>query len=86
MAWRNELRLALYFIVVVMVEVGVLAVNSWHCPLTPMAAQFTEDRRPNFDLYLPEWLARWNKQIFGTLFVAGILFTAGRWLGWLRQF
>jgi hypothetical protein len=84
MAWRNELRLALYFIVVVMVEVGVLAANSWRCPLTPVAARFTEDRRPNFDIYLPEWLARWNKQIFGTLFVAGIMLTAGRWLGWVH--
>ena len=80
MAWLDELRLAVYFIMIVLVEVAVLAVNSWQCPLTPVAARFTDDRRANFDIYLPEWLARWNKQIFGTLFVAGILLTALRWL------
>ena len=83
MAWRDELRLAAYFIGLVLVEIAVLSVNSWHCPLTPMAARFTEDRRPNFDIYLPEWLARWNKTIFGSLFVAGVLLTLGRWLGGL---
>ena len=36
-------------------------------------ARYTDDRRPNFDIYLPSWLARYNKQIFGSLFAAGIL-------------
>lgn len=38
---------------------------------------------PNFDIFLPEWLARWNKEIFGSLFVVGVLLTVGRWLAWL---
>jgi len=67
---------------VVMVEVLVLVANRMRCPLTPMAARFTEDRRPNFDIYLPEWLARWNKQIFGPLYVLGLLYAAARWWGW----
>jgi hypothetical protein len=66
----------------VMVEVLVLVANRMHCPLTPMAARFTEDRRPNFDIYLPEWLARWNKEIFGPLYVLGTLYAAARWWGW----
>lgn len=80
MAWRDELRLAALFIGLVMIEVLVLLANSWRCPLTPIAARFTEDRRPNFDIYLPEWLARWNKEIFGSLFLAGVALTLGRWL------
>lgn len=83
MAWRRELAWALLFIVLVCIEVVVLALNSWRCPLTPIAARFTEDRRPNFDIFLPEWLARWNKEIFGSLFVVGVLLTVGRWLAWL---
>jgi len=67
---------------VVMAEVLVLVVNRMRCPLTPMAARYTEDRRPNFDIYLPEWLARWNKQIFGPLYVLGLLYAAARWWGW----
>jgi hypothetical protein len=35
---------------------------------------------PNFDIYLPRWMARYNKQIFGTLFVLGGLFALAKWL------
>lgn len=34
----------------------------------------------DFDIYLPNWLARRNKLIFGALFVAGELFVLGCWL------
>jgi hypothetical protein len=63
-----------------MVECAVLALNRGHCPLTDLAARYTEERTDNFDIYLPLWLARRNKAIFGTLFVAGALFVLGRWL------
>jgi hypothetical protein len=79
-AWQGELRRAAVFIAVVAVEVVVLIVNRWSCPLTPMAARYTDDRRDNFDIYLPEWLARHNKTIFGGLYVAGILLTVTRWM------
>lgn len=65
---------------VVFVEVLVLAVNDWRCPLTPVAARFTTDRRDNFDIFLPEWLARHNKEIFGSLYVAGLCYVAYLWL------
>jgi len=64
---------------VVLMECLVLAVNGGRCPLTPIAGRFTEDRTDAFDIYLPEWLARWNKVLFGALFVTGVLFTL-----WLR--
>jgi hypothetical protein len=53
------------------------------CPLTDVAARYTDERADNFDIYLPLWLARYNKQIFGPLFAAGLLFTLARWQGWL---
>lgn len=53
----------------VLVECAVLVFNRGRCPLTDIAAPYTEDRRANFDIYLPEWLARYNKGIFETLFV-----------------
>jgi len=61
-------------------ECGILAVNGGRCPMTDLAARFTKERAANFDIYLPLWLARHNKTIFGTLFVAGELFVVGRWL------
>jgi len=56
-------------------EVIVLALNDWRCPLTAIAARHTDERQDNFDIYLPLWLARHNKEIFGALFVAGTLLT-----------
>jgi len=69
--------------VIVFVEVLVLSCNRMSCPLTAIAARYTSDRRPNFDIYLPEWLARYNKQIFGGLYVIGICVALGRW-AWRR--
>jgi len=68
---------------VVLIEVVILVSNRWRCPLTAVAARYTDDRRDNFDIYLPEWLARHNKLIFGLLFLGGVLFIFGRWAGWL---
>lgn len=65
---------------VVLLECAVLALNRGRCPLTDVAARYTGERADNFDIYLPLWLARHNKTIFGTLFVAGALFVAARWV------
>ncbi len=83
LAWQRSFRTALVLIGVVLVEVLVLVLNGMRCPLTGVAARYTDDRRDNFDIYLPEWLARHNKEVFGTLYAAGTLFTVARWAGWL---
>lgn len=57
----------------VVIETAVLLINKWRCPLTPIAMKYTSDRRENFDIYLPEWLAKHNKLIFSTIFVAGLI-------------
>jgi Na+/proline symporter len=75
LAWTGRFHAALLLIGIVLIEVIVIILNGWHCPLTAVAARYTDDRRPNFDIYLPEWLARYNKEIFGTLFAIGILLT-----------
>lgn len=80
LAWLGRHHLALWAAGAVAVEVLILAVSGWACPLTPIAARYTEDRRPNFDIYLPEWLARYNKEIFGSGYVAGLLYLLARTL------
>ncbi len=70
---------AFALIALVFIEVAVLVVNSWRCPLTAVAARYTDDRRDNFDIYLPVWLARHNKLIFGLFFAAGVAFALIRW-------
>jgi hypothetical protein len=66
--------------ILVMVEVMVLAINRMRCPLTDVAQRYTENRSDNFDIYLPAWLARHNKLIFGSLFIAGEIFVWWRHL------
>ena len=80
-AWAMRFDRALLLIGIVLVEVLVLALNAWRCPLSGVAARYTDDRRDNFDIYLPAWMARHNKTIFGAIFVGGILFTAVQYLG-----
>ena len=60
-------------------EVAILLVNRMRCPLTGVAARYTDDRADNFDIFLPEWLARHNKLIFGTLFALGEVYLLWRW-------
>jgi hypothetical protein len=79
-AFTRHFRWALIWTAIVFCECGVLAANRGRCPLTDWAARFTEDRAANFDIYLPEWLARNNKAIFGTLFVVNELIVLWRWL------
>lgn len=64
---------------IVLVECAILAINRFRCPLTDLAARYTEDRSPNFDIYLPRWLAQYNKQLFGGIYVAGLLYAAWMW-------
>jgi hypothetical protein len=78
-AWRRQLGVAVALIAIVTVEVLVLVANRFRCPLTDVAARYTSDRRDNFDVYLPLWLARYNKHIFGTLFGVGVLYTLLQW-------
>lgn len=77
-AAMGDMRTAFILWFVIVVESVVLAFNGWHCPITDIAARYTQDRRPNFDIYLPEWLAEYNVKIFGSLYVAGSLFAAWR--------
>jgi hypothetical protein len=79
-AFTRHFRWALILTAFIVCECGVLAANRGRCPLTDWAARFTEDRAANFDIYLPEWLARNNKVIFGILFAVNELFVLWRWL------
>jgi hypothetical protein len=64
----------------VLLECGVLAVNGGRYPLSDLAQRFTDSHANNFDIYLPNWLAQYNKVIFGVLFVGCELVVLGCWL------
>ena len=70
LAGRFDIALAL--IGIVLFECLILALNQWRCPLTSLAARCTEHRPAGFDIYLPPWLARSNKVIFGSFFLVDL--------------
>jgi hypothetical protein len=58
---------------VVACEGIVLLLFKGSCPLTIIARKYSDSIRNNFDIFLPEWLAKYNKLIFGSLFIVGFI-------------
>ena len=75
-AWRGNFALAGILVGFVALEALVLLINRWTCPLTDVAARYTEQREANFDIYLPQWLAKYNKAIFTPLYLLGAAYSA----------
>ena len=76
----NRMDWAAALTVVVLAECVIIGFNRGRCPLTNVAARYTENRADNFDIYLPLWLARHNKTLFGILFIAGELVVLWLWI------
>src|SRR5262245_8256642 len=55
-------------------ECMVLLVFKNLCPVTIVARKYSSSDRANFDIYLPEWIAKHNKKIYGAIvFVALVI-------------
>ena len=67
----DQVRVAVGLSVLVWAEVFVLAADGLRCPLTALTRRYTDNHADNFDIFIPKWLARHNKLIFGSLFAAG---------------
>ena len=80
LGWQGRVVGATVLCGVVLVEVVILLMNGMHCPLTPIAARYTRDRRANFDIFLPEWLARYNKEVFGGPYALGLAYVTYLWI------
>ena len=83
LSYLDHVSAAALLVGLVLVEVVVLVLNGLRCPLTTVASRYTDDRRDNFDIFLPEWVARHNKSIFGLLYLFGSFYTLARWMAWL---
>ncbi len=56
------------------VEGIILLLFKFFCPLTIMARKYSNSTKANFDIYLPNWLAKYNKQIYsGILLIITII-------------
>ena len=54
-------------------EITALALNNWVCPLTSMAKKYLEEWDLGDDIYLPRWIARYNREIFTPPLVLGLV-------------
>lgn len=57
----------------VLLEGIVLLMFGMYCPLTLMARRYSSSEMDNFDIFLPNWLARYNKPIFTSIFVFAVI-------------
>jgi hypothetical protein len=67
-------------ILLVVIEGLVLLIFKYYCPLTLIARKYSGSQKDNFDIFLPEWLAKYNKQIFTTLYLVGVILVLVRCL------
>lgn len=51
----------------------ILIIFKNYCPLTLIARKYSDSDKDNFDIYIPEWLARNNKQIYSGLLIVIII-------------
>jgi hypothetical protein len=48
-------------------EVIILIIFRSVCPVTLLAEKYSNSDRANFDIYLPHWLAKYNKLIYSII-------------------
>jgi hypothetical protein len=53
---------------IIIVEGLVLLIFKGICPLTIVARRHSDSSKDNFDIFLPNWLAKYNKLIYTTIF------------------
>ena len=56
----------------ILIESVILLINKWKCPMTSLAVNYTDEHPTGFDIFIPKWLARFNKAIFSTMFIIGL--------------
>ncbi len=59
-------------IALVIGEGVTLLIFHMFCPLTLIARKYSNSEKDNFDIFLPNWLAKYNKQIFTTIFIVAV--------------
>lgn len=50
-----------------------LLIFKMFCPLTLVARRYSDSQKDNFDIFLPNWLAKYNKLIFTSIFVVALI-------------
>lgn len=64
----------------VALEGTTLLVFKFFCPLTIMARKYSDSQKDNFDIYLPNWLAKYTKLIYTSILLIIVFLTVFRLL------
>ncbi len=54
-------------------EALILLIFRSVCPVTLLAGRYSDSNRANFDIYLPHWLAKYNKRIYSVIVAIAII-------------
>jgi hypothetical protein len=57
----------------IVVEGAILLFFGNYCPLTLIARRYSDSKKDNFDIFLPNKLAKYNKLIFTTIYLIGLI-------------
>lgn len=72
--WMNRIDHWVWICIgIILMEGVVLLIFNKFCPLTLMARKYSDSTKDNFDIFLPNWLAKHNKLIYTTFFVFTII-------------
>lgn len=75
----NKLDIWLWIGYALIVLEGItLLIFNFFCPLTIIARKYSDSTKDNFDIYLPNWLAKYNKRIYSGIMVIIIILTIYR--------
>lgn len=68
-------------LLLILLEGLVLLVFKNLCPITIVARSYSQSDKANFDIYLPNWMATHNKQIYSGIVLVTVLILIYRLLG-----
>ena len=57
----------------IVLEGIILIVFKSVCPVTLIAKKYSNSTKDNFDIYLPNWLARYNKKIYSIIVLIAVV-------------
>jgi len=57
-----------------------LLIFKFYCPLTIIARNYSDSTKDNFDIYLPNWLAKYTKVIYTSIMGIVVILTIARLL------
>ena len=58
---------------IIFLEIIVLLIFKSVCPVTLIAKKYSDSQKDNFDIFLPNWLARHNKRIYSVIVLSAVV-------------